>query len=133
MDFMPGTQRFVFASAVLISFVMPQSSAEAQAGLGAQAASQIVEGCVAHARAKRQSQAIAVYDDGGHLVSYLRMDGNGPGVGDFAMQKGAAVAHWRFSTAAMANSVKETPGFAKAPHVVTVAGGIPVFSKDGKQ
>ncbi|HYN81886.1 MAG TPA: heme-binding protein [Gemmatimonadaceae bacterium] len=134
MDPMPGTHRFLFASVVLTSFVMlPQSSAGAQGGLAAQAASQIVEGCVAHARAKGQSHAVAVYDDGGHLVAYLRMDGNSPGVGAFAMQKGAAGAHWRFSTAAMANSVKETPGFANAPHVVTVAGGIPVFSRDGKQ
>jgi uncharacterized protein GlcG (DUF336 family) len=61
------------------------------------------------------------------------MDGNPPGVGDFAMQKAAAAAHWRFSTAAMAASVKETPGFANAPLVVTVPGGIPVFSSDGKQ
>jgi uncharacterized protein GlcG (DUF336 family) len=61
------------------------------------------------------------------------MDGNPPGVGDFAMQKAAAVAHWHFSTANMAAAVKETPGFANAPLVVTVPGGVPVFSRDGKQ
>lgn len=131
---MPSTHRFLFASAMLTSFVMlPQPSAGAQSRLAAQAASQIIEGCVAHARSKGQSHAIAVYDDGGHPVTFLRMDGNSPGVGDFAMQKAAAVAHWRFSTAAMALSAKETPGFANAPHVVTVLGGIPVFSSDGKQ
>ena len=131
---MPSTRRFWFASALLTSFVIvPQPSAGAQAGLTAQAASRIIEGCVAHAKSKGQSHAIAVHDDGGHLVSFLRMDGNAPGIGDFAMQKASAVARWRFSTAAMAVSVKETPGFANAPHVVTVPGGIPVFSSDGKQ
>jgi uncharacterized protein GlcG (DUF336 family) len=118
----------MFAS--LFTFPLPGAGAQ---GITAQAGSQIVEGCAAHARSKGQSHAIAVYDDGGHLVSFLRMDGNSPGVGDFAMQKAAAVAHWRFSTTNMAASVKETPGFANAPMVVTVPGGVPVYSKDGKQ
>jgi len=131
---MPSRRPFLFACAMFASFVtVPLPSAEAQGGLSAQAASQIIEGCAAHARSKRQSHAIAVYDDGGHAVAFLRMDGNPPGVGDFAMQKAAAVAHWHFSTANMAAAVKETPGFANAPLVVTVAGGVPVFSRDGKQ
>ena len=131
---MPSRRPFLFASAMFASFVTsPLPNAVAQGGLSAQAASQIIEGCAAHARNKRQSHAIAVYDDGGHSVAFLRMDGNTPGVGDFAMQKAAAVAHWRFSTTNMAAAVKETPGFANAPLVVTVPGGVPVFSKDGKQ
>jgi uncharacterized protein GlcG (DUF336 family) len=110
----------------------PPPSAAAAGGLTAQAASQIIDGCVAHAKGKGQSHAIAVADDGGHAIALLRMDGNPPGVGDFAMQKAAAVAHWRFSTADMAAAVKETPGFANAPLVVTVPGGIPVYSSDGQ-
>jgi glc operon protein GlcG len=43
------------------------------------------------------------------------------------------VAAWGFSTAAMADAAKGTPGFANAPHVVTVAGGVPVYAADGKQ
>jgi glc operon protein GlcG len=131
---MPSRRPFLFASAMFASFVaFPLPSAGAQGVLAAQAASQIIEGCAAHARSKRQSHAIAVYDDGGHLMTFLRMDGNSPGVGDFAMQKAAAVAHWGFSTTNMAAAVKDTPGFANAPLVVTVPGGVPVFSKDGKQ
>jgi uncharacterized protein GlcG (DUF336 family) len=61
------------------------------------------------------------------------MDGNPPGVTQFAMQKATAVAQWQFSTAQMSIAAKETPGFAAAPNVVTVAGGIPVYSADGKQ
>jgi uncharacterized protein GlcG (DUF336 family) len=60
------------------------------------------------------------------------MDGNPPGVADFAMQKAAAVAHWQFSTAEMQNAAKETPGFGGAPRVVTVPGGVPVYAPDGK-
>ena len=79
-----------------------------------------------------QSHAIAVVDTGGHLVAALRMDGNGSGMMDFAFAKAEAAAAWGFSTAEMAEGAKDTPGFAFAPHVVTVAGGVPIFSADGK-
>lgn len=102
------------------------------AQLTAASASQIIDGCAAHAKGKHQSHAIAVYDDGGHPVALLRMDGNPPGVTEFAMQKAAAVAAWHFSTSDMAAAAKETPGFANAPNVVTVPGGLPVFATDGK-
>jgi len=73
-----------------------------------------------------------VVDNGGHLIAALRMDGNGSGIFDFALAKAEAAAAWGFSTAQMAESAKGTPGFANAPHVVTVAGGVPVFSADGR-
>jgi uncharacterized protein GlcG (DUF336 family) len=101
-------------------------------GLDARSAQAIVAGCVAQAAPKMQSHAIAVVDNGGHLIAALRMDGNGSGIFDFALAKAEATAAWGFSTAQMAQSAKGTPGFANAPHVVTVAGGIPVYSADGK-
>ena len=105
----------------------------AQSSIDAQSARRMIDGCVAHSTAKRQSHAIAIYDAGGQPVAMLRMDGNSPGVTDFAMQKAAAAAHWQFSTAQMESSAKQTPGFASAPRVVTVPGGIPVFSADGSR
>jgi len=100
--------------------------------LDARAADAIVHGCAAHATAKKQSEAIAVVDSGGHLVAALRMDGNGSGIFDFALAKAQAAAAWGFSTAQMIEAAKDTPGFAYAPHVVTVPGGVPVWSADGK-
>ncbi len=100
--------------------------------LDADSAEKIVQGCKDHARAKAQSHAIAVYDSGGNLVSALRMDGNGPGIMAFAEDKARAVANWRFATGQMEEAVKGTPGFADAPFVVTVAGGVPVFTADGR-
>jgi glc operon protein GlcG len=114
---------FVLAPAVGIA---------ASPSITADVASQIINGCVAHAKGKGQSHAIAVYDDGGHPVALLRMDGNQPGVTEFALQKAEAVASWHFSTADMAAAAKQTPGFANAPHVVTVAGGIPIYSSEGQ-
>jgi uncharacterized protein GlcG (DUF336 family) len=100
--------------------------------LDAAAAQAIVAGCARHAAAKHQSHAIVVVDPGGGEIAALRMDGNGRGIMDFARSKAEAVAAWGFATSAMAASARDTPGFAAAPHVVTVAGGIPIFSADGK-
>ena len=100
--------------------------------LNAVLAGAIVEGCRAHASAKRQSHSIAVVDSGGHLLAALRMDGNPPGTMAFSLEKAKAAAAWGFGTAQMEEAAKGTPGFARAPGVVTVAGGAPVFSADGR-
>lgn len=100
--------------------------------LDAQAAQAIVAACAAHSATKHQSEAIAVVDTGGHLIAALRMDGNSSGIMDFAVAKAEAVAAWGFSTAQMAQAAKETPGFASASHVITVAGGVALWSADGK-
>lgn len=119
---------------MFLSIVLLASTATAQSPpvLDAHSAEAIIAGCAAHAASKKQSHAIAVVDTGGHLVAALRMDGNGSGIFDFALTKAEAAAAWGFSTAQMIEGARSTPGFADAPHVVIVAGGVPVFSGDGK-
>jgi uncharacterized protein GlcG (DUF336 family) len=115
--------------------LLAAGSAQAQSAprLDAKTAQAIVNGCAAHAAAKMHSHAIAVVDPGGHLVAALRMDRTSSGMMDFALAKAQAVAAWGFPTADMVEAAKGTPGFAFAPHVVTVAGGVPVLSADGKE
>lgn len=100
--------------------------------LTASQASKIIEGCSAHAKGRSQSHAIVVVDSGGHVVASLRMDGNSYGIAEFAQRKAEAVAAWRFSTEQMQAAVTDTPGFASAPGVVTVPGGLPVFTPEGE-
>jgi len=119
-------------SPFLIVISAAAASAQSEPSLDARAAEAIVHGCATHAIAKHQSEAIAVVDTGGHLVAALRMDGNGSGIFDFALAKAQAAAAWGFSTAQMLQSARATPGFDRAPHVVIVPGGVPVFSADGK-
>jgi glc operon protein GlcG len=95
-------------------------------------AEKIVSGCRAHAAVKHQSHAIAVYDVGGNPVMAVRTDGNSPGAMAFASEKAKAAALWGFATSGMADAAIETPGFARAPFVVTVAGGVPVYAADGQ-
>ena len=94
-------------------------------------AEQIVAGCAAQAQGKGQSHAIAVVDPGGRLLAFRRMDGNAYGIGAFAQAKAEASAAWRARTSQLARGAAETLGFATAPAVVVVAGGVPVFAEDG--
>ena len=118
--------------AAAAAFAQPPTSSPSRGMvLDASAAQAIVLGCARHAEAKKQSHAIVVVDTGGGEIAALRMNGNNRGIMDFAKAKAEAVAAWGFSTSAMAASARDTPGFAAAPHVVTVPGGIPIFSADG--
>ena len=124
--------RLTLAAAAALALA-PAAAAQAPAPtLTAALAEAIVNGCREHAAGKGQSHAIAVVDPGGHVVAALRMDGNRSGIMDFALEKAKAVAAWGFATARMEEAAKATPGFARAPGVVTVAGGVPVFSADGR-
>lgn len=119
---------------ILLSPILLASMASAQPAptLNAQAAQAIIAGCAAHSTAKKQSHAIVVVDAGGHPVAALRMDGNADGIFDFSQAKAEAAAAWGFSTARMLEASRGTPGFDRAPKVVIVPGGVPVFSADGK-
>ncbi len=119
---------------LLSTMMILASSATAQSPptMDAKSAQAIVAGCATFSAAKQQSHAIVVVDLGGHVVAALRMNGNGSGIFDFSLAKAQAAAAWGFSTAQMLENSRGTPGFADAPHVVIVPGGVPVFSEDGK-
>jgi uncharacterized protein GlcG (DUF336 family) len=117
------------AVAAIAGFSTPAQSST----LDAEAAQTIVQSCAAHASERGQSHGIAVVDLGGHLVAALRMDGNGWGIQAFAEEKARAAAAWGFPTAGMARAVEETPGFADAPNVVAVGGGVPIFDAGGRE
>ena len=117
---------------IALLLIPTQALAQAAPVLDARAAQAIIAGCVSEATAKKQSHAVVVVDPGGHVIAALRMDGNGSGIFDFALAKAEAAAAWGFSTAQMVEAARGTPGFASAPHVVIVPGGVPVYSADGK-
>ena len=119
---------------LFLATIFLAASAEAQPTptLNAQSAQAIIAGCAAHATTKRQSHAIVVVDQGGNMVAALRMDGNGSGIFDFSRAKAEAAAAWGFSTTQMLEASRGTPGFDRAPKVVIVPGGVPVFGADGK-
>ncbi|MEO1046367.1 MAG: heme-binding protein [Pseudomonadota bacterium] len=101
-------------------------------GIDAASAQAVMQGCVADATANQQRFSIIVVDSGGHIVTALRMQGARPGNTAFATEKAQASALWGFATSGMERGAQNTPGFAYAPNVVTVAGGVPIFSADGR-
>ena len=117
---------------VLAGLMLGAAAAAQTPAMDAKTAQAIVAGCVARASGKGQSQAVVVVDRGGRMVAALRMDRVGPGPLDFALAKAEAAALWGFATSGMAEGAKDFPGFARAPHVVTVPGGVPVYAADGR-
>jgi glc operon protein GlcG len=119
---------------LLLSIMLLASAAAAQPApvLNAQLAQAIVTGCAAHAAGRGNAQAIVVVDLGGRVIASLRMDRVTFGKMDFAEAKAVAAAAWGFDTAGQAEGAKEFPGFADAPFVETVPGGVPVWSADGR-
>jgi glc operon protein GlcG len=114
----------------LTLLLLAAGSAQAQTAprLDAKTAQTIIAGCLVEAQAKHNDQAIAVVDTGGRLIAALRFDGAPYGKMDFAEAKAVAAAAWGFDTAGQADGAKDFPGFARAPFVQTVPGGVPVWS-----
>jgi uncharacterized protein GlcG (DUF336 family) len=116
-------------SALLLAAAAARSS---PAELNASAAQAIIAGCAARAAQHHDQQAVVVVDRGGRIIAALRMDGAEFGKLDFAEAKAVAAAAWGFDTAGQAEGSKDFPGFARAPFVETVPGGVPVLSADGR-
>lgn len=83
--------------------------------------------CLKHAEEVGHNVAIAIYDQGGVLLSFLKTDGASPAAGEVARWKGLSAAYYRVSTATTAEWNVPT-----APKIATIQGGLPITSTDGK-
>lgn len=83
--------------------------------------------CLEHARKSKQDVAIAIYDQGGILLSFTQTDGAAPATGEVARWKGTSAAYYRLATAKTAEW-----GIPALPKIAIVQGGLPIFSADGK-
>lgn len=84
----------------------------------------------AQAEARRNSWnvAIAILDDGGHLLHFERMDGATPANAAIAVEKGRTAAMSRRSTGAWEAIVKEgRTAMLKMPGILPVQGGMPIL------
>lgn len=123
----PNRLVIVAMAATLISFSV---AANAEAKVSALQLSHIQKmnaKCLDHARKSKQDVAIAIYDQGGILLSFTQTDGAAPAVGEVARWKGISAAYYRTATAKTAEW-----GIPNAPKIATVQGGLPLFSSDGQ-
>ncbi len=87
----------------------------------------ITAACEAEARRNKWDVAIAILDDGGHLLMLERMDGATPANAEIAVQKGRSAAISRRSTKMWEDRIKDgRVSMLKMP-VLPVQGGIPVM------
>ena len=83
----------------------------------------------AEAEAKKNNWivAIAILDDGGHLLHFFRMDGGTPFNSRTAIAKGRTAAETRRSTNAWQERIKERPELLRMPDITPVQGGLPIM------
>lgn len=83
----------------------------------------------AEARKNKWNVAIAILDDGGHLMHFARMDGATPANAGIALEKGRTAAISRRSSGKWEEIVKGgRTSMIKMPGILPVQGGMPIVA-----
>lgn len=131
------------AAALGAAFGLAAYGAQAQATktvLTLEMAAEIVDVCVEMAADKGWRPVnVAVFDDGGNLKAFARMDGAFMGSIQIAQMKGHTSAMFPFSTRLVAElsygkdgEPGRVPGIAEIPGIAAFAGGVPIMTADGQ-
>lgn len=127
-----------FATAAQAEMAAPPAPAAApqygQPGVTLEQASKAVEAAMAEAKKNGWFMAIAVVSNGGHLVSFSKMDQTQFGSVKIAIHKATAAAHFRRPTKAFEDRVAQGgAGIAviTLDGIIASEGGIPLM-RDGK-
>lgn len=116
--------------ALAASFLLPLST-HAQLldkkTLSLEAANKIIAGAIIEAKANNWSVDIAIVDEGGHLLSFQRMDGASIGAIDAAIGKARTSSIYRRSTKALEEAAKTRPAIVTLPNSVQLQGGVPII------
>jgi len=87
----------------------------------------IMAAAVAEARRNQWNVAIAVVDDGGHLLHLSRMDGATPANAAISVEKSRTAAMSRMKSGVWQERIKTRPEMLKMPGILPVQGGVPIF------
>jgi uncharacterized protein GlcG (DUF336 family) len=83
----------------------------------------------AEARKNNWNVAIAILDDGGHLLHFIRMDGATPANAGIALEKGRTAAISRRASGKWEDIVKGgRTAMLKMPGILPVQGGVPIVA-----
>jgi glc operon protein GlcG len=82
--------------------------------------------CRAEAVKNKWNVTVAIVDDGGYLLSLVRMDGAGPVTPEIATMKAYSAAVSRRSTKVSEDRIASRPALIKMP-VLPVQGGVPIL------
>jgi uncharacterized protein GlcG (DUF336 family) len=88
----------------------------------------IAAAALAEARRNKWSVAIAILDDGGHLLHFVRMDGATPASAAISVEKARTAALSRRPSAMWEQRIKEgRTAMLKMPGILPVQGGVPIL------
>ena len=108
-------------SSVFFALMLTVLSAHAQLldrkTLSLEAAQKIIAGAVAEARANNWLVNIAVVDESGHLLNFVRMDGALVGSIDVSIGKARTAALYRRSTKILEELAKTRPAIVTLPKI----------------
>jgi len=95
--------------------------------LGIDDAARVMDGAVAEAKKNNWSVAIAIVDDGGHLLQFTRLDGTPPVSSYIAPEKARAAALGRRETKIYEDMINQgRTAFLSAPLLGMLEGGVPI-------
>ncbi len=118
----------MFVVGLISSMLLANANAETEvADLTLSHINQMNARCLKHAEKENYDVAIAIYDQGGVLLSFVQTNGASPATGEVARWKGLSAAYYRVATATTAEWDVPT-----APKIATVQGGLPISSTEGK-
>jgi glc operon protein GlcG len=70
--------------------------------------------------------AVAIVDDGGHLLHFSRMDGATPANAAISVEKARTAAMSRLTSGTWQERIKTRPEMLKMPGILPVQGGVPI-------
>lgn len=120
----------------LLCTILPVAAAAQQLaekkGLTLELAKKVGAAAEIEAARNKWAMAIAVVDEGGHLIYLTRMDEAPFGTIEVATQKAYTAAAWKQPTKAFEDAVNGgRTSFLKAPGLLPIEGGVPIMI-DGK-
>jgi uncharacterized protein GlcG (DUF336 family) len=83
--------------------------------------------CEAEAVKNKWTVAVAILDEGAHLLGFLRMDGVGPISAEVAIGKARASALTKRSSKFFEDRVKDRPAFVTFPAGTLIQGALPIM------
>jgi uncharacterized protein GlcG (DUF336 family) len=91
----------------------------------------IMAAALAEAKRNQWIVAIAILDDGGHLLHFARVDGATPANAAIAVEKGRTAAISRRTSGSWQERIKTRPEMLKMPGILPVQGGVPILVDGG--
>jgi glc operon protein GlcG len=90
----------------------------------------MLDACEAEALKNRWNVAIAIVDEGAHLLGFQRMDGVGPISAEVAIGKANTSALTRRPSKFFEDRVKDRPSFTTFPAGVLIQGALPIMHQN---